>query len=143
MFLTPASQIGALMMAAVCLFAAWTGGRPQRLTAGIVFVAWILSAAIQDRSYRNPQYVTMVLDALLLAVFVGMALKWRRSWLIWVAAFQALTTATHVAAILDPRIWARASITAYMVWSYLLLAAVLWGGVEALIERRRGGPTAR
>lgn len=139
MFLTPASQIGALIMAAVCLFAAWTGGRPQRLTAGIVFVAWILSAAIQDRSYNNPQYVTLVLDAFLMVLFVGMALKWRHSWLIWVAAFQTLTTATHVAAILDPRIWAKASITAYMIWSYLLLASLLWGGVAGLLERRRGG----
>lgn len=139
MFLTPTSQIGALVMAAVCLFAAWAGGRPQRLTAGIVFVAWILSAAIQDRSYRNPQYVTLVLDAFLMVLFVGMALKWRQSWLIWVAAFQTLTTATHVAAILDPRIWARASITAYMIWSYLLLASVLWGGVAGLLARRRAG----
>ncbi len=139
MFLTPAAQIGALIMTAVCLFAAWAGGRPQRLTAGVVFVAWILSAAIQDRSYQNPQYVTLVLDAFLTVVFVTMALKWRETWQIWVAAFQTLTTATHVAAILDPRIWAKASITAYTVWSYLLLAALLWGGVASLLARRRAG----
>jgi len=137
MFLTPASQIGAIVMALVCLFAGWAGGRPQRVVAAITFAAWVLSAAIQDRSYRHPQYATFVFDAALLVVFVWLALLWKRGWLNWVAAFQSLTMATHIAAMLDRRIWPIASITAYMIWSYLTLAAVGWGGVQGLLERRR------
>lgn len=139
MFLTPASQIGAIVMALVCLFAGWAGGRPQRVVAAIAFAAWVLSAAIQDRSFRHPQYATFVLDAALLVVFVWLALLWKRGWLNWVAAFQSLTMATHIAAMLDKRIWPIASITAYMIWSYLTLAALAWGGVQGLIERRRAG----
>jgi hypothetical protein len=41
--------------------------------------------------------------------------------------------------MLDKRIWPIASITAYMIWSYLTLAALAWGGVQGLIERRRAG----
>jgi hypothetical protein len=137
MFQSTASQIGAVIMTLVCLFTGWTGARPQRDIAIIAFVAWIASAAIQDRSFRNPQYATFVLDAVLLAIFLGYALRWRRGWLNWVAALQSLTMATHIAAMMDRRIWPMASITAYMVWSYLTLAVIAWGGVEALLARRR------
>jgi len=140
MFLTPAAQIGAVIMTLVCLFVGWTGARPQREIAIIAFVAWVASAAIQDRSFQNPQYATLVLDAVLLAVFLWFALRWRRGWLNWVAALQSLTMATHIAAMLDQRIWPIASITAYMIWSYLTLVAIAWGGVEAWLTRRRGAP---
>jgi hypothetical protein len=53
------------------------------------------------------------------------------------AAFQLLTTATHVAVMIDLRIWVYAYLTAYLVWSYALLAALAWGGV--LAWRERGG----
>jgi len=137
MFLTPAAQIGAAIMTLICLFAAWAGGRPQKVIALTAFVAWMLSAAIQDRSFQNPQYVTLVLDLVLMVVWVWLALVWKRGWLYGVAAFQCLTMATHIAGIIDPRIWPLASITAYMIWSYMTLAAIAWGGVEGLIERRR------
>lgn len=137
MFFTPSAQIGAIIMTLICLFAGLAGGRPQKFVALTAFAAWILSAAIQDRSYHNPQYATFVLDLVLMAVWIWAAVKWRQGWLSWVAAFQVLTTATHIAMIIDDRIWPRASITAYMIWSYLSLAAIVWGGVEGLLERRR------
>lgn len=142
MFLTPASQIGAVIMTLISAFAAWAGGRAQKVVALICFVAWIGSAAIQDRSYKHPQYATLVLDIALMIIFVILALRWRRPWLTGVATFQTLTMASHFAMILDPRIWPRASITAYLVWSYMVLVCLLWGGVEGLIDRRRAA-TAR
>lgn len=136
MFLTPAAQIGAVIMALTCLLAAW-GGRQQGFVAATAFAGWVISAAIQDRSFQHPQYATFVLDAVLMIVWVVLAVRWRRGWLTWMAAFQCLTMATHIAAMVDDRIWARASITAYMVWSYLSLAALAWGGIEGLIAKRR------
>lgn len=137
MFLTSASQIGAVVMTLISVFAAWAGGRSQKTAAAIVFVAWIGSAAIQDRSYKHPQYATLALDIALTIVFVALALRWRRKWLTGVAVFQTLTMTSHIAMIMDPRIWPRASITAYLVWSYMVLACLLWGGVEGLRDRRR------
>lgn len=137
MFLTPASQIGAVIMTLISAFAAWAGGRAQKVVALICFVAWIGSAAIQDRSYKHPQYATLVLDIALMIVFIILALRWRRPWLTGVAIFQTLTMASHFSMILDPRIWPKASITAYLVWSYMVLVCLLWGGVEGLIDRRR------
>ena len=142
MFLTLASQIGALIMAAVCLFTAWAGGRPQRWTAGAVAIAWIGSSALQDRRNIDPQYAIFALDLMVGAVFGWMALTWRRAWLMAVAALQLLTLATHVATMIDSRIWPLAYQTAYLFWSYALLACVTWGGVEGWLNRRRvaGGP---
>ena len=137
MFVTTSAQIGAALMAAVCLYAAWPGVRPQRWAAAAVFVAWIGSAALQDRDdLINPQYAIFALDVVAAAVFVTMALVWRRTWLMGMAAFQLLTTATHVAVMIDLRIWVYAYLTAYLVWSYALLAALACGGVLAWRERR-------
>jgi hypothetical protein len=137
MFQTTASQIGALIMAAVCLFTAWTGGRPQRWTALAVAIAWIGSSALQDRRNIDPQYAIFVLDIAMVGVFGWMALAWRRTWLMAVAALQLLTVTTHVATMIDPRIWPLAYQTAYLFWSYALLASVAWGGVEGMLDRRR------
>lgn len=137
MFLTPAAQIGAVVMTLICLFMSLAGGRPQRFIALTGFAAWILSAALQDRSYKHPQYATFVLDGVLMLVWIWAAVKWKQGWLTWVAVFQVLTTATHMAMILDDRIWPKASITAYMIWSYLTLVAFAWGGVQGLLDRRR------
>lgn len=136
MFVTLSAQIGAALMAAVCLFTAWPGARPQRWAAAAVFVGWIGSAALQDREdLINPQYAVFVLDVAAAAIFSTMALVWRRGWLMAIAAFQLLTAATHVAVMIDLRIWVYAYITAYMVWSYALLAALAFGGVQAWRER--------
>jgi hypothetical protein len=142
LFVTTSAQIGAVLMAAVCLFAAWPGARPQRWAAAVVLVAWMGSAALQDRDdLINPQYAIFALDVVAAAVFVTMALAWRRGWLMAMAAFQLLTTATHVAVMIDLRIWVYAYLTAYLVWSYALLAALAWGG--GLAWRERGGARSR
>jgi hypothetical protein len=142
LFVTTSAQIGAVLMAAVCLFAAWPGARPQRWAAAVVLVAWMGSAALQDRDdLINPQYAIFALDVVAAAVFVTMALAWRRGWLMAMAAFQLLTTATHVAVMIDLRIWVYAYLTAYLVWSYALLAALAWGG--RLAWRERGGARSR
>lgn len=143
MFQTWESQVGALIMAAICLFTAWAGGRPQRWVAGTVAAAWVGSSALQDRRNIDPQYAIFVLDLAMTLVFGWMALAWRRTWLMAVAAFQMLTVTTHIATMLDARIWPLAYQTAYLFWSYALLACVAWGGVEGWRDRRRTTATDR
>lgn len=143
MFHTLSSQIGLAIVTVVCLFSAWAGGRAQKIVAAICFAAWIASAAMQDLTFpHHPDYDTLVLDVGLMIVFVLMALKTRRAWLTGLAAFQTLTMASHFAMILDARIWPKAAITAYLIWSYLVLACLVWGGVTGLLDRRRA-PSGR
>ena len=137
MFSTPASQIGLAVTMIVCLFAAWAGSRPQKVVAAIIFVGWIASAAVQDRSFLHPQFLTLALDVGLAIILLYLAVTWRPLWLTALAAFQVLTMATHFAKILDPRIWPRASITAYLIWSFMVVACLAWGGVAGLLDRQR------
>jgi hypothetical protein len=138
LFVSLPAQIGALLMASVCLFAAWPGARPQRWAAIAVAVAWVGSSALQDRADTiDPQYAIFMLDLAAAVFFTALALKFRRGWLMAMAAFQLLTTATHIAVMIDTRIWVRAYLTAYLVWSYALLLALLWGGVLAWRERAK------
>ncbi|WP_150131309.1 hypothetical protein [Caulobacter mirabilis] len=137
MFTTLFGQIGAAAMAAACILALASRGRAQVITALIVAAAWIGSAALQDRANTGPLYWVFALDIAIAVVFVGLALWFRQAWLMWVAAFQLLTAATHVAVIVDLRIDVRAYITAYTVWSYALLLALAWGGIDAFRARAR------
>lgn len=137
MFTTLSAQIGAALMAAVCLYAAASRGRPQVLAAVGVAVAWVGSAALQNRTNLvDPQYAIFVLDLGAALFFTTLALVYRRLWLMWVAAFQLLTTTTHIAVMIDLRILVWAYLTAYLVWSYLLLVALAFGGAQGFRERR-------
>lgn len=120
--------VGFIAMAAVCVYAILKGGRPEKIAGVVIAVAWIASALLQDRIHiLSPQWAVAWLDVLLFAVFVGMTLRWRRLWLVVACATQLLTAATHFTAVLDPRLFALAIITAYYVWSYATLAALAWG----------------
>jgi hypothetical protein len=90
-----------------------------------------LPAAADRGHILGPQWAVAWLDVILLGVFVVMALRWRRIWLIVACATQLLTAATHFTSILDPRLFALAIITAYYVWSYATLGALAWGTYEA------------
>lgn len=125
---TISATVGFVVMAVVCLYAILRGGRPEKIAGVVIAVAWAASSLLQDRAHiLSPQWAVAWLDVLLFAIFVGMALRWRRGWLILASATQLLTAATHFTALLDPRLFALAIITAYYVWSYATLIALAWG----------------
>lgn len=125
-------------MAVVCLFALASRGRAQTVTAVTVAIAWVGSAALQNRQNRlDPEYAIFMLDVGALVVFTVLALRYRQGWQIGVTSFQLLTMATHIAVMIDLRISVLAYLTAYLVWSYLLLAALAWGGVVGFRQRPR------
>ena len=122
------AMVGFVVMAAVCLYALLRGGRPEKIAGGVIAVAWVASSLLQDRIHiLSPQWAVAWLDVVLFVVFVIMALRWRRGWLIIACATQLLTAATHFTTLLDPRLFALAIITAYYVWSYATLIALAWG----------------
>lgn len=124
-------------MAAACLYTASSGRRPQVLAAIAVAVGWVGSAVLQNRQNAiDPQYAVFALDSVAVLVFVGLALRYRHGWLMMLAAFLLLTTFTHIAVMIDLRINVWAYFTAYFVWSYLMLVALVWGGVQGHRERR-------
>lgn len=141
MFSYQDAQIGAVIMATICLYAFLSGGAPQRVTALVTAVAWIASGYLQEpNNLIDPQYATFALDGVVLLIFGWIALRWKRGWSMAVVSFQLLTMFTHIAIMIDLRIAARAYVTAYLAWSYLLLVAVAAGGWAGWRERRLRRP---
>lgn len=137
MFSSHAAQVGALLVIGICLVAAASRRPAQLMAAAGVATAWIASAALQDRrDIGDPQYAIFALDILVAFAFTALALVYRAAWLMALAAFQLLTAATHVGMIVDTRLFVRAYLTAYLVWSYLVVAALAWGAWAGWKERR-------
>jgi hypothetical protein len=127
-----AGTAGFVIMGVVCLYALIRGGRPEKIAAVIIAVAWLASSLLQDRlNILSPQWGVAALDGVLFFVFLGMAVYWRRGWLIFACATQLLTAATHFTQVLDPRLFALGVITAYYLWSYATLVALAWGTHQA------------
>ncbi len=123
-----AGTAGFVIMGVVCLYALIKGGRPEKIAAVVIAVAWLASSLLQDRlNILSPQWGVAALDVVLFFVFLGMAVYWRRGWLIFACASQLLTAATHFTQLLDPRLFALGVITAYYLWSYATLIALAWG----------------
>ncbi|NBB14590.1 hypothetical protein GVN21_04345 [Caulobacter sp. SLTY] len=131
---------GIVAMVLACGYALWKGDGPARWVGGLVAAAWVGSWALQDRAaIAYPQYAVAALDVVLLLVLAGMALRFRRAWLMVATASQLLTAATHWAFVLDPRIATLGFMTAYYAWSYATLAALVWGTRQAVLSRRLDG----
>jgi Kef-type K+ transport system membrane component KefB len=134
--------VGMLAMVLACGYALWKGDTPARWVGGLVAGAWIGSWVLQDRAaIAHPQYAVAALDVALLVVFAGLALGFRRAWLMVATASQLLTAATHWAFVLDLRIATLGFMTAYYAWSYATLAALVWGTRQAVLARRPDGNT--
>ncbi len=134
--------IGMLAMALACGYALWKGDTPARWVGGLVAGAWVGSWLLQDRNALGyPQYAVAALDVVLLLLFAGLALRFRRAWLMVATASQLLTAATHWAFVLDLRIATLGFMTAYYAWSYATLFALAWGTRQAVLARRLDGNT--
>jgi hypothetical protein len=134
---------GNLAMLMACAYALWRGDWPERCSAMMIALAWIGSYLLQDRSRNyDPQYWVAGLDVLLFVAFVVLTLRWRRLWLIVASATQLLTAATHMAFVIDSRIAALGFMTAYYLWSYATLAALVWGSWQAARARAPARNTA-
>lgn len=128
---------GGLAMVLACGYAIARGDRPARWCGVLIALAWVGSFLLQDRQHNHaPQYAVAGLDVLLSLVFLALTLRFRRLWLVIASASQMLTAATHVAFVLDPRILALGFMTAYYVWSYVTLIALVWGSIQAERARR-------
>lgn len=129
----PLSWLWIIAATTVCGTALWKGGPSERGAGAAIYVGWLASIAVMDRSAagaENPQWALFVVDTLLLAFLVALALRSHRFWPMAAAGFHFLTIATHGIRVIDPTFDLWVYITAEIVWGYLLLAALasgVWG----------------
>jgi hypothetical protein len=118
-----------------CLIAAvapalWRGGWPERCAAGAMIAAWFGSALTQNTLQMwGPQTGVVIIDLMLLAVLLILALTTDRWWPMWASGFHGLGVLLHLAVLLDSKIWGRAYFIAGTVFSVLTLTALFVGAL--------------
>lgn len=126
-----AQTVGLVAMPAVCGFALWRGGGPERRAAVAIAVAWIGSVVVDVDEWHGVQWGIMAIDVVLLAYLAALSVASRRTWLTFATAFQLLIVATHLAFVFDPTIGNLGFFSAYYVLSWLELACLAWGAAVA------------
>lgn len=128
-----------LALVVCCGVATWRGGWPERSAAAAMVLAWIATAVSQKNlQLWGPQTGVMIIDVLLLAVLLVIALRSDRWWPMWACGFHGLGVFLHIAVMIDADIWGRAYYVASAIFSYLTLIALLLGG----LARPRRAPAA-
>ena len=107
------------------------GGWAERGAAIAMVGAWLTSAYAQNiRQEIGPQVGVTIIDLLLLAVLVWIALVSNRWWPMWAAAFHGLGAMLHLAVLLDQKIMGRAYFIAGAVFSFLTVLALFLGSIR-------------
>lgn len=115
----------------VCVLAAWRGRDLERLAAGGYLAAWALSLVAFRAGTGETQWAVLFIDLTLLAGFIAIALRTRRYWPLFSAAFQLLAVGTHLARALDAAVSGWAYQTAGIIWGYLVIFAIGYGSLTA------------
>ncbi|WP_425997508.1 hypothetical protein [Caulobacter sp. DWR1-3-2b1] len=120
-----------LALIVTCGAAVWRGGRPERWAAAAMALAW-LGSTFAQRSLQlwGPQTGIMIIDGLLLAALLLIALRSDRWWPMWASGFHGLGVFLHLAVMIDAGIWGRAYYVAGAIFSYLTMIALLIGSLS-------------
>lgn len=116
---------------AVCALSAWRGRNDDRLAAGALLAAWALSMVVFKARSEETQWGVLTIDTGLLGIYLWVAMRSRRFWPLFVAAFQLLAVVTHIAHALDAGVSGWAYLTAIRVWTYLGLFTIGYGAWTA------------
>jgi len=117
------------LLAAVCLYALWRGGKDERVVAACCMIgtgATLLVVSPLRQRYASLEEGLLFVDLAVLAGFITVALRSKRFWPLWVAGLQLTTSVGHMLKGVDQELLPRAYGAALQFWSYpiLLLLAV-------------------
>ena len=115
----------------VCLLALWRGRDEERLAVAGQLAAWALTMVVYRARSADIQWGMAIVDLGLLVLLLYLAMRTPRFWPLFAAAFQLLSVVTHVARGLDSGISGWAYVTAGIVWSYMVIAAIGYGAWTA------------
>jgi hypothetical protein len=136
-------EIWRTALIATCAFAFWRGGRPERIVAFAFLVAsFTQPLVLNTTNWLDPQWGVLVVDSVLLAFLVGLALRTDRSWLLFCAAFQLLSVVIHIAILVDRSVAPLPYRRGLVIWSYLTLVALAWGTWRFWRSRQANDPRA-
>src|SRR6478752_3156315 len=141
----PHQYIFRALLLSVCVYALWRGRNEERTVALICLGATLASRlAFSPLSvrYSSVEGGLLVIDLVVLASFVAVALRLRRFWPLWVAGLQLTTSMAHLMKAIDDSLLPMAYGAAIALWSYpilIILAGGTWRGHQ---RRKEGNPVA-
>ncbi len=140
MFDTLYSQIPVAIGVLVVTFAFLKGDEPERVGAGALAIGAMATLLLQeDARLYGLQWRLMIVETIMLAAYVALAWKSRRSWPVWAAALQSVVVMCHLLTTADPRPPLVAFYAVINLASYGILLALAIGVVQAWRERRALG----
>lgn len=119
--------LGLVVLFAVSAAAFLKGGSEERLIAACLLMNVTATVVLRDPSWPHLQWAAFGVDLAQLGVLVGIALRSAKYWPLAAAGFHLLTVLTHIAKMIDPQLHQWAYITAIVIWTYLLIAALAVG----------------
>lgn len=142
----PPVQMFFLFSALVILPLAWVkGGHAERAAVVLFIGAYISGPFLQG--YRIGEFMVAVAlgDLVVWSVFLWLALRYDRWWLLLAAAAQSLNVLSHAAIILTPDVTTRDAVGAQWVFGLVSLYALLSGVLERHLagERAAAPPLSR
>ncbi len=97
-----------LPLLAACLYAVRRGGAPERAAGWMLLTASFATLVVRtefSHRYRSIQGSVVLIDVILLAALVALALKADRRWPILLAALHGVTVLGHLGKFLNPHLW--------------------------------------
>lgn len=116
-----------ISLIAVCGVVAWRGGSDERIAAGAMALAALLSPFVKARGYSGPEVGLILVDLGLFVVLAGISLRSRAFWPMWAAGFQLCGLAGHLAAAKSNVVVPAAYAETLAVWAYAVIITLLVG----------------
>ena len=133
-----------------CGYALWRGRSDERIVAAACLLATLATRfAISPLSvrYTGIEHGLLIIDLLMLAIFVAIALRSERFWPLWVAGLQLTNSMAHLMKAIELDLLPVAYRADAVFWSYpilFILAIGTWRGQRELrhqlIGRQRQDP---
>lgn len=113
-----------------CGYALWRGRKYEQFAAIICIAATVISVLARSavhQPYLAIEVGDLVVDTLVLAAFVTIALRSDRFWPLWAAGLQLTISMSHVLKAVQPDLWPFAYAAAERFWSYPTLIILFLG----------------
>lgn len=135
-----------ILLALVALYAVVRGSRDERLIS-LICVAGALATHVLISPLRHRfagvEIPVMIIDILVLAGFMLVALRSSRFWPLWVAGLQLTTMLGHLLKAIDLSLLPRAYGASMAFWAYPIVLIVAVGTWRGHRRRTRHGPEAQ
>ena len=125
-----------LLLFGSCGYALWKGSRDARIVAATCLIASF--ASIPIAAYGSIEVNVVIVDLLVLASFLYVALQSDRFWPLWIAGLHVTTVVAHALKLMSGDLVPIAYAVALRFWAYpelVILAIAVWRYNQRLISR--------